>query len=266
MAEVLSGVSRTFYPGFEQKIYSETDGLVDLVLNSTLLFSPNRQIEARRRIVHLWDRASRAWLDSHPERRNVYLSLLEAFRSLAQSVPQGLWDADALIAAQQRVRAFHEEVLLVFDRKVDEVDIYVDDTPQTLLNADVLLQLLPGALFLEVVRDPSRVASSLVSMSWGPDDITTAARWVADYDVAARRAVRLIPASSYLRVRLEDIGADRDSAAKQLSAFMSLSVEPERLQKIDVGHANSRSPLDDSGVHEDVRQRLKSVATAWGYG
>ena len=268
MAAQLSGVPGIFYPGFEQKVFSETDGLTDVLRNATVAFSPNRGWESARRLRYLWVRAVKGWQDSArsaEEHQLVHDALMSAIDVLCSELPAGMWTGNDLATARGAILEFQRRVALAIQKDPVDFSIYLDDTPQALTGADSLLRLAPDSLFLEVVRDPRRVAASITAMPWGPDDLAGAIKWVADYARMTRRMKARIPQDAVLRLKLEEISGNRDHAAEQLSDFLGLHVSADVLSVIANEQANARAPLDAAIMSEAARTALSSVNRDWGY-
>ncbi len=74
------------------------------------------------------------------------------------------------------------------------------------------------------MRDPRSIAWSLTTMSWGPDELETAASWVASYcrqwlKAEADAADFGVP---LMRVHVEDVVAEPNSACAALGGWLRL--------------------------------------------
>ncbi|HUF86332.1 MAG TPA: sulfotransferase [Thermohalobaculum sp.] len=107
--------------------------------------------------------------------------------------------------------------------------LFVEKTPHNLLAIGFLARLAPGARFLHVMRDPRAIAWSLLAMSWGPGELTTAARWVDSYCRAwtAAEAEAASLGLPLLRLHIEDAVAAPGAAAAWLTARLGLAPRPD---------------------------------------
>jgi hypothetical protein len=105
-----------------------------------------------------------------------------------------------------------------------EDTVFLEKTPHNLVAIDFLARLAPGARFLHVMRDPRSIAWSLLAMRWGPDKLTTAARWVDSY-CRAWAAAEVQAAGlglPLIRFHIEEAAAAPDEAGAWLTAQLGL--------------------------------------------
>jgi hypothetical protein len=101
---------------------------------------------------------------------------------------------------------------------------WVEHSPETVLSAGVLGELLPDALLVHCVRDGRDVASSMSAQPWGPADPVEAVRWWGWRMVWAARETASWPDERHLVLRFEDLFDDRrDECYFGLLRFAGLS-------------------------------------------
>jgi hypothetical protein len=105
--------------------------------------------------------------------------------------------------------------------------IWIDHTPSNLKYACRLLELFPDAKMIHVVRDGRAVASSLMKVDWGPNEIHCAAhRWVEElgYGLAAES---FWGRKRVARFRYEDLVRDPVDTGKRLCAFLAIRFDTQ---------------------------------------
>ena len=139
----------------------------------------------------------------------------------------------------------------------------LDKQTWSVLWADAVLDLLPSARLVHVVRDPRDVAASTMSMRWGPSDAARAARWVADLLRRAAEVEARCPPGRVLTVRLEDLAG---GGLRQAAEFVGIGWDPA-LERADLGGVNAGRWRRDLPATEagEVARILAPWAEALGY-
>lgn len=100
---------------------------------------------------------------------------------------------------------------------------WVETTPMNISMADRIAQVFPNAFFINMVRDPRDVISSLLDKNWGPNTPEEGLIWIEKRLLADRESLSKIPASKQLTVHLEDLVInDRNSSYGKLLNFLEL--------------------------------------------
>lgn len=100
---------------------------------------------------------------------------------------------------------------------------WVETTPMNISMADRIAQVFPNAFFINMVRDPRDVISSLLSKNWGPNTPEEGLIWIEKRLLADRESLSKIPASKQLTIHLEDLVInDRESSYGKLLDFLEL--------------------------------------------
>ncbi|MFT5286922.1 MAG: hypothetical protein ACI8TQ_003097 [Planctomycetota bacterium] len=115
------------------------------------------------------------------------------------------------------------------------VDVVVDKTPENGHFADFILNVLPDAYFLHIVRDPRSVFCShrSAAKSWAkwdfPSISTDGARvWKKDVEVALTIKDKT---ERYLEVRYEDLKAEGPSELKRILSWLDLDTDDAFLEQ-----------------------------------
>lgn len=100
---------------------------------------------------------------------------------------------------------------------------WVETTPMNISMADRIAQVFPNAFFINMVRDPRDVISSLLSKNWGPNTPEEGLIWVEKRLLADRESLMKIPPAQKLTLHLEDLVIhDRESSYGRLLNFLEL--------------------------------------------
>jgi hypothetical protein len=201
-------------------------------------------------------------------------ALLEAESDLPDLAP--LW-----ITLQQRLE--QEQELSALDLFMAIVEFFrpaagqraIEKTPLHVLHLDQIGACFPDALFVNVVRDPVDVVSSLLGVPWQHSHsvVSLAQRWIQS--VEAARAFATVHPGRLETVVYEELVGDPAAQVQRLCAFVDLPYEPAMLEEFgqqatrNVGRAEtwkrdiSRGVLlNRSGIW---RQRM-TAGQAWLVG
>ena len=116
-------------------------------------------------------------------------------------------------------------------------EIYVEDNTFNLLFARELLELLPDAKFIHMVRDPKDVIASLSKQRWTPKDKIQAAQWYKDVINRIDVVKKEMPRGSVITVDLYDLVDDAEKTIKGVCAFMETSFSVKMLD-IDLSRSH----------------------------
>ena len=140
---------------------------------------------------------------------------------------------------------------------------FLDKQTWSILWADAILDLLPSARLVHVVRDPRDVAASTMTMRWGPSDPATAARWVRSLLARWAEVRARVPPDRVLEVRLERLA---DGGLRDAAEFLGIGWHAA-LAGADLGRVNAGRWRRDLGARdaEAVAEILAPAAEAYGY-
>jgi hypothetical protein len=142
-------------------------------------------------------------------------------------------DGAATAACREFLSALYAGALAVAGRTH-----YVDDNTFNILFAEELLELLPGATLVHMVRDPRDVIASYLKQRWSPREPEAAAAYYrAVIDSWRRIRSRLAP-GRYIEVRLEDLCRAPLPELGRICALASLPFD-ERMLSVALDRPNS---------------------------
>lgn len=207
------------------EIFSEMPGLVDLVANSEVLYSPTRQAEAKRHVLRRWEGVVDASEGPALGSAQVREEARAAMTAYLAALPTGRWSSGNLQTVHDATTRFLHALSRGHTQWASAPRVLLDHAPFGLLTSRTLLRILPEARFIHVVREPVDLIRSLASDVWGPIAIDSAVLWCQQYVEAANEAVALLPADRVLDVRWEDFqgsGASSQATRSALASFLGL--------------------------------------------
>ena len=126
----------------------------------------------------------------------------------------------------------------------------IEKTPRHVLHMDTIGQLFPDAVFVNVVRDPIDVASSLLAVPFETSHslLSHAQRWQESVD--AGRAYALRQPGGIHTVVYEALIRDPELQVRQLCDFVELTYEPKMLEEF--GREAARNVAGNEPWKRDV--------------
>jgi hypothetical protein len=126
----------------------------------------------------------------------------------------------------------------------------IEKTPRHVLHLDTIGQAFPDAVFVNVVRDPIDVASSLLGVPFESSRsmLSYAQRWLESIQVArafARTSPRRIQTIVY-----EQLVREPETQVRELCGFVELEYEPRMLQEF--GREAARNVNRDEAWKRDI--------------
>ncbi len=267
----------------ELKILCEKNGLQDLFHSLIETYSPNRAVMA----LNQFRRMAEALIEgSYGQPALTTAAPAEDWRACFATFTDRLLE-DGHPAPQTPERFFETARALLHriaalaagagppenppnnlaPNNLGEDTIFLEKTPHNLLAIGFLSRLAPGARFLHVMRDPRSIAWSLLAMRWGPDELTTAARWVDSYCrawiAAEARADRLgLP---LIRLHIEEAAAAPVEAGAWLTAQLDLAAHGDLFKGADPLVLNRWAAAADSAERALLDARLGGWVSHFGY-
>jgi len=105
---------------------------------------------------------------------------------------------------------------------------WVETTPLNIANAPRILKIAPNAKFINMVRDPRDVISSLLTKNWGPNTPLEGIGWIEKRIIQGHTALQAIPSDQQITIRLEDLVInDRLNTYNKLLKFLGLKDSAE---------------------------------------
>ena len=213
-------------------------------------------------------------IDAHPA---GWLDLLDEYderRAAGRSAGLHAWldrsDLEALVAGattastgRLAARALVRGVLETasYRRSDPKAILVVEKTPIHVLYADLLLDDLPEARFVEVVRDVRDVCVSMddrarVSGDFSSDRAEQVRLWVRAVRAGARAAASPGASGRWLRIRYEDLHRDPSSTVEELLAFVGLPHGSAIVEAVIAKAAFTRIPEDHRGPGRHFRKGM----------
>ncbi len=221
-------------------------------------------------------------LESHPEVGGVFESwLFNASVGIAGLFDDAVWDAErvalqrehigrpvgvrALVTRDELVADLHALVVPWLAHALEPGDRFlVEKSPVHIFTAPLIAEVLPGARFVEIVRDGRDVAlSSLASnQGWGARvrrdpsamRLSDAARMWRQNVLAGRRHERSLP-GQWLRVRFEDLRSDFAGTLERVFGFCEIPCDEAIIER-----ARRATALDGNRISETGFRRGGKVS------
>jgi hypothetical protein len=152
---------------------------------------------------------------------------------------------------------------------------WIEVTPANAHRARSLERMFPSMRLVHTYRDGRDVASSVVPLDWGPNDLAAALDWWADGIGRAFDAVARVEDGRALNLQLESLLArNRDAEYRRLVDFLGLADAPEmraffdeRMTEAgaDIGRWRTDVSPDDLAEFEAHHERLAAALVDDGY-
>lgn len=257
----------------ELKLFCEKNGLIDLYHALVETYSPNRALIALEQFRRMAEALIGGQYGQPPltsaAPAAAWTAVFDAFtaRLLEDGHPAPQTAERFLAAARGLLAGIAGLACRATGRAPGAEMTFLEKTPHNLLAIGFLARLAPGARFLHVMRDPRAIAWSLLAMSWGPNELATAAAWVDGYcrawSTAEAEAAGL--GLDLVRLHIEDLAAAPEAAAGWLAARLDLAPCPQLFQGADPGVLNrgaARAGAEDRAL---LDHRLAGWAEHFGY-
>jgi hypothetical protein len=147
-----------------------------------------------------------------------------------------------------------------------EKEVYAEDNTWNILFAGSLLEMLPNARLIHIIRDPRDVVASFVKQNWAPDNLDQAIafylsiinRW---FEVEAK-----LDPKQFLLIKLEDLSTSPEAEIRKMCAFSQIDFETSMLE-VDLSASNAgRWQKEFSGAEiEKLERSLQGASERLGY-
>lgn len=235
-------------------------------MRNNFLASANKRIGNRKEVVFLSYLKSKWWSEEGKKGKP---------RGLVQGVTE-----EQLAEISSRFRSTYEKNLLSASRelfydlsscqfKKDTVRYFADSTPVNTMQAHLIYQLFPNALFLNMIRDGRDVAYSVSKENWGPRDPFKALKWWGNRVLVSHQSLSQLPDEQHLVIRLEElISSDREAQYLKILNFLDISdhlsmreffnveMRPEKMSQGEWKQKVS-DPIAFDREYDKVRSKLK---------
>lgn len=228
----------------ELKFVTNTGGLLDITLGSQ--FAPQK-VQAPIPFYSLRTRRKRRRLDTEKSVKDLAL--------FTEKINNRWWDIDSpppagrgLVSGitkevfneifEEFKKNFYRNKKLAaseFLAKVIENQsnnqgekLWIETTPMNIANAHRLIELIPNARFINMIRDPRDTIASLLTKNWGPNTPLEGIEWFERRITAGHQSLSKIAPNQQITIALEELAVyDRDATYARLLAFLSLDNSPE---------------------------------------
>jgi len=102
--------------------------------------------------------------------------------------------------------------------------LFVEDSPDNMLQVQMLARVWPNAKFVHMIRHPLVVLESTQQMPWGKSSYPETARWLAERYDRMLNAEGEVDKSRLLRLRLEDLVKHRKRHLRVLGDWVGIDV------------------------------------------
>ena len=145
-------------------------------------------------------------------------------------------------------------------------DYFIEDNTWNILFSTDLLDLIPNAKIISVIRDPRDVVDSLSKQKWMPSNKAQSAKIYNDLIVEWIKIKSNLEKKYWIEVRLEDVVLEPESQIRKICDFIELPWE-DNLLKIDLSKSNSGQWKKDFSEEEkrSVIPLLAEHIKSFGY-
>ena len=178
--------------------------------------------------------------------------------------PPGLSGGGMMTAPEYRLALLSVVDAYASKAGVPDWTVWIDHTPENILEPLGLMSIFPEAKFLHLVRDPRAVAASLLPLDWGPDTAEHAARFWAQ-KLAYGLALEKVRPDRCMRVYFEDVVKTPEKTLKAVCTFCGIAFNEAMLAGGGfIPPAYTRNQHDLIGSAPDPR-RLEAWRTRLDY-
>jgi len=145
-------------------------------------------------------------------------------------------------------------------------NLYVDDNTFNAVYSSSLLDLLPKAKIINVVRDPRDVVSSYLRQRWTPNDVPQAVRYHKEVVHAWWRSRSELHSDNYLEVKLEEMVHSPKKSLMKVCDFSGIEFDPNLLSVDLSKHNSGRWSRDISEEwHGHLNNELDEILREYDY-
>jgi len=128
----------------------------------------------------------------------------------------------------------------------------VEDNTHNILFAADLLELIPNARLIHVVRDPRDVIASLMKQRWAPRELDQCISWYTNVMEAWERQKEKLNQHKFAEVKFESLVENKRQVIQQLCDFSGIEVEDAmtatQLEKHNIGR--HKKELSESQIDQ----------------
>jgi|688.fasta_scaffold00114_66 hypothetical protein len=143
---------------------------------------------------------------------------------------------------------------------------FIDDSPESILYIEELLQLFPESKFIHCYRDLRDVVASTKGKHWGDSDVRKLCPWIKSVCEKWINLKSRVPAESFIEIRLEELIADPKGNVERLCNFLDIPFDDAMLQ-VDLSKGNTQRWKFDLKPEDAryVEEYLADIMQHYGY-
>lgn len=144
--------------------------------------------------------------------------------------------------------------------------VFVEDNTWNILYAKELLELCPGGKLIHLVRDPRDVVASLRKQRWTPDNLPDVINWYTQVMQRWNTVRAIIPDSSYVEIRMEDVVGETEKTVRNICNFIELSFHKNLLTlPLDKSHTGRWRDEFQQNERKLIEQELSELIEQYHY-
>ena len=142
-------------------------------------------------------------------------------------------------------------------------ELYADDNTWNILYADTLLDMLPHARLIHIIRDPRDVVASFVKQNWCPDNLHHAIKYYQSIIQRWLSIEQSLKKDQYLNIKFEEMIRKPEDIVREMCRFSNLEFQTNMI-RIDLSKSNTGRWKNDfsateiktieSELHEEISQ------------
>ena len=125
-----------------------------------------------------------------------------------------------------------DRIVEKYSEKVGKSDanIWVDHTPANICYVNTLMELFPNSKFIHIVRDGRAVASSIMKLGWGPNEINKAAHFWNEKIAYGLAAELHWGKDRVLLIRYEDLLTNSEATMIKICQFLNIDYQRDMIE------------------------------------
>jgi len=142
-------------------------------------------------------------------------------------------------------------IINLIDNYLDDVgkEYYVEDNTHNILFSKELLELIPDAKIIHMIRQPKDVISSLSQQRWAPKDKIQAALWYKSIIDKWNYIKNEIPKETFIEVDLYELSSNTENILKDICNFIGVEFD-EKMMNLDLSKNNKNRWKKELSTYE----------------
>ena len=268
MKEILSLHPKVASHSFEYRFIIDPDGIIDFYTTALHCWSPYIMDKKLRRLesflMVLAKRYEGKEIYVNWELNKHFLGYEDAVRELMdelvdfkyKGIHYGIRGKRDIYYMVYRTKKELSRILGGFIRRLidgylesEGKELYVEDNTFNPLFSRDILDLLPEAKFIHMLREPKDVIASLSKQRWAPKDKIKSAIWTRNILDRINYLKTKIPGDSIITIDLYDLVDDTEIVLRRVCDFLKIPFH-RRLLEIDLGRSHRDRWIKDFSSEE----------------